>query len=482
MIYVNLRPLNSSSKFRAFAAAGLASFVLAAGVASVLAQESLRKVVYGGTSATESKKAPPPPKKKAEPPKRTPARTSSSSSGRRPTVETAPKRRSGTATPTRRTAKKPGWIDVVFESKEPNTQIYVNGGYVGSTGEDRTFRRTMTAGNYRVRGVLGMKIVFSEKLVPLVTDGMTMTLQEIIAEKPPEPKPEPLVIPKTQAEIEMELAREMSARVLRIFSDFLDPEKSAEITTDDWRFAANAAVLGEFQNLSRQQIEAQRKFAAGKVALAEGNHQKALNDFRLAAQSFSGSPLPHIGLGDTYFAAAQWQDAKRAYEQARTVGPNLWMTNRRVADIYRILGEKKKAAPAYADAVKYGDSRYETRFLRARSLVDAENLDAAIPLLEELLNEKQSSEAYLALGEAFEMQKRDVAALDNYRKAVELNPDVPVAQYRLARIYYEQREYKKAVEGFDAALKLDGEKKSFSHEDAREKRAVASSKVRPVSR
>lgn len=462
--------------------AAVCSVVLAAGAANASAQESLRKVVYGAPSAAPVKKAlAPAAKKKADPPKRTTAKGSSrkekSSAG-----ETAQKRRSTSKASTRQPARKPGWIDVAFESKEPNTQIFVNGGYVGSTGEDRMFRRTMTAGTYRVRGVLGMKIIYPEKLVPLGTDGMTMQLYEEVAETPPEPKTEPIVIPKTQAEIEMELAREMSARVIRIFSDYLDPQRSASVTTDDWRFAANAAVLGEFQNLSRQQIEAQRKFAAGRVALAEGNNQKALNEFRLAAQSFSGSPLPHIGLGDTYFASSQWQDAKRAYEQARSVGPDLWMAHRRAADIYRILGDKKKAAPAYADAVKFGDNRYETRFLRARSLVDAENLEAAILLLEELLQEKPTPEVHVALGEAFEMQKRDVAALDNYRKAVELDPNEPVAQYRLARIYYEQREYKKAVEGFDAALRLDGEKKSFSHEDAREKRANASSKVKAVSK
>lgn len=457
---------------------GLFAVIGAFGFSTASAQASLRKAVYEKSTVAPVRKAPEP--KKAAPPKRTPPRVSTVV--RKPAP--APKKKtSAKAVPSRRPASRPGWVKVAFESVEPNTQVYLNGNLVGTTDKNRVFQRTMTPGIYRIRGVHGMDVVFAEKLVQIGSNGMKIALREEVAEKPPPTTNElPLVIPKTPAEIEMDLAREMSAKVIRIFSDYLDPQKSAEVTTDDWRFAANAAVLGEFQNLSRQQIEAQRKFAAGQVALADKSPQKALNNFRLAIQSFSGSPLPHIGLGDTYMNSAQWQDARRSYEQAKSVGPNFWMVHRRLGDIYRLIGEKKKALSAYADAVKFGDNRYETRFLRARALVDAGDAVAATPLLEELLKEKVSPEAHLALGEAYEMMKRDVAALDNYRKAVDLDPDSAVAQYKLARIYYEQREYRKALDGFDAALKLDGERKSFSHEDAREKRNSAQAKVRSVSK
>jgi tetratricopeptide (TPR) repeat protein len=466
-------------KPRFFTANCLCVLVMAVGITTASAQESLRKAVYGETSATESKK--PPVRKKADPSKKTPAKTSTNV--KKPAAGgTTQKKRSGNTASTRQSANRPGWISVLFESKEPNTQIFLNGNHVGTTDENRTFKWKMTPGIYRVSSVLGASVIFSEKLVQLGVDGMKITLQEEAAKKAPPRNDEPLVIPKTQAEKEMELAREMSAKVLQIFSDFLNPEKSADIMAEDWRFAANAAVLGEFQNLSKQQIEAQRKFAAGQVGLADKNYQKAFTDFRLAIQSFPGSPLPHIGLGDTYFASAQWQDAKRSYEQARSVGPNLWMAHRRLGDIYRILGEKKKAVQSYADAIKFGDTRYETRFLRARAEVDVESMETAIPLLEALLKEDARSEIHLSLGEAYEMSKRDIGALDHYRKAVELDPESPIAQYRLARIYYEQREYKKAVEGFDAALKLDGDKKSFPHEDAAEKRSVALGRIKTTSK
>lgn len=450
------------------------------GSKSALAQNSLRKAVYGTTPATEAKKAPLPPLKKAVTPKKTVARPAAKT--KKPAAVTAVKKKSASGTSTRRTATRPGWINVFFESKEPNTQIFLNGNLVGTTDERRMFKRTMTPGIYRIRGVLGVNTVFPDKILQLGTDGMNIRVYEEVVKKAPETNPIPLVIPKTQAEIEIEIAREMSARVIKIFSDFTDPQKSADVTLDDWKFAANAAVLGEFQNLSKQQIEAQRKFAAGQAALAEGNRKKAFADFSLAVQNFPTSPLPHIGLGDAYFASAQWQDAARSYEKARSVGPNFWMAHLRLGEIYRILGDKKKAVLSYADAIKFGDNRYETRFLRARALVDAEEIESAIPALEDLLKEKPSSVGYLALGEAYEMQKREVAALDNYRKAVEIDPGLPIAQYRLARIYYEQREYQKAVEGFDAAIKLDGDRRSFPHEDARVKRSNASTKIKTVSK
>lgn len=467
--------LTFSFSHRFLVAVCLCSLFVVVGFESASAQESLRKVVYGATPPAASKKAPE--RKKADPPKKTSAKTLSSA--KKPSSGAEKKSRTAS---TRRPVKRPGWINVTFESQEPNTQIFVNGNHVGATDDNRTFRWTMTPGIYRLKGVHGESVVFSEKAVQLAKDEMKVTLLEEVAKAQPKPPEQALVIPKTQAEIEMELAREMSAKVIRIFSDFLDPQKSASITTDDWRFAASAAVLGEFQNLSSQQIEAQRRFADGQVSLAERNYQKAFNDFRLAIQSFPASPLPQIGLGDAYAGSSQWQDARKSYEQARSVGPNLWMAHRRLGDIYRALGEKKKAVASYADAIKFGDITYETRFLRARALVDAENMEAAVPLLEELLKENPRSEIYVALGEAYEMQKRDVGALDHYRKAVELDPNSPVALYRLARIYFQQREYRKAIDGFDAALKLDGDGKSFPHEDAVEKRVAAMNRIRTGSK
>ena len=465
-----------------FRRGGLIAFCTAATVLilssrTVSAQSSLRKYVYGNTPSTKSKKPAAP--KKA--PKKPVAKASASVKKKKAAVATSKKPAAAAAS--RRTTTRPGWIKVTFESKEPNTQVYLNGNHVGTTDEKRVLRKSITPGVYRVKGSSGTSIVFPERLVQLGTDKMNVLLQEQVAVATVvEKKEEPIVIQKTQAEREIEIAREMSAKVIKTFSDFMDPLRSADVTTEDWRFASNAAVLGEFQNLSKQQIEAQRRFAAGQVHLAEGNRQKAFNDFNSAVQNFPSSPLPHVGLGDAYFASAQWQDAKRVYEQARSVGPNFWMAHLRLGDIYRILGDKKKAVLAYADAIKFGDNRYETRFLRVRALVDDEQVAAAIPLLEELLKEKPNSMVYLALGEAYELQKREVAALDNYRKAVELDPNLPVAQYRLARIYYEQREYQKAVDGFDAALKLDGDRRSFPHEDARSKRLNASGRVRTGSK
>lgn len=448
----------------------LSVLVSAAAFTSVSAQDSLRKVVYGETPTTKKKA---PVRKKAEKKAVSKPSTTEKKSAR----GTNRKKTSGNDSSARRSVAPPGWVNVVFESK-PNTHILLNGNHVGATDETGIFRRTMTPGLYRITATRGIDIIFPEQSVLIGNDGSNVKLFQKVAAKIPEKKPEPLVIPKTQAEIEMDIAREMSARVIEIFSAYLDPKTTTKVTIEDWQFAADAAVLGEFQNLSKQQIEAQRKFASGQLNLAEKNYQKAFVDFRTAVQSFMGSPLPHIGLGDTYFALAQWQDARRAYEQARTVGPNLWMVHRRLGDIYRKLGEEKKAVQSYADAIRTGDDRYETKFLRVRSMVDAKQMETAIPQLEELAKETPRSEIYLALGEAYESLKRDVGALDHYRKAVELNPESSVAQYRLARIYYDQREYKKAVTAFETALKLDGAKKSFPHNDAAEKRSIAISRIK----
>lgn len=478
--------IKSEFHFRLIAAAFLCAMMIAAGYRSAQAQDSLRRTVYGDTSSSSSAtKAPP--RKKTEPPKKasTPKKAAPTASRKPSSSKPAAGRSSGTSAsnraqkPVRRLPNRAGMINVVFESKEPGTQIYLNGNPVGETGDTGIFERSMTPGTYRVSGMLNADTVFPEKLIQIRTDNTKVRLYEVAAAAPAETKP--LVIPPTQAEIEMEAAREMSAKVVQVFADFLDPYKSDTITADDWRFVSEAAVLGGFQNLSTQQIEAQRSFAAGRVELAEKDPAKAHTSFQLAIRSFPSSPLPFIGLGDAYFASQQMEDALRSYEQAKLRGKHLSILHRRLGDTFRLLKKRKEAVASYSEAIKLGDSRYETKYLRARAMVEAEMALEAIPLLEELLKENPRAEVYYSLGEAYEMLKRDVGALDHYRKAVELDPNSAIAQYRLARIYYEQREYEKAVKGFDAALELDGDRNTFSHEDASIKRGNASLRIKRIS-
>lgn len=449
--------------------------IISAGNRSALAQGSLRKVVYGETSSSASKKATP--KKRVETAKKVTAPKKSTSA--RSTRST--KRSTGTAAkkPPPLVTKRNGMINVVFVSKEPGTEVFVNGNPVGKTGDNGIFERLMTPGTYRISAKAGTNVLVSERRVGVRLDNMRVELfdRPIVTAKP-EPPPAPFTPPPTEAEKEMERAREISGRVIQIFSDFLDPLKSDSISTDEWRFVSDAAVLGSFQNLSSQQIEAQRTFAMGRVEVAEKNPTKALTSFQLSIRSFPSSPLPFIGLGDAYFASQQFEDARRSYEQARQRGKHLAIVHRRLGDANHLLKDEKEAVAAYAEAIKLGDTRYETKFMMGRSLLAAEMVGTAIPVFEELLKQEPKAEVYVALGEAFERQKRDVAALDNYRKAVELDPKLAAGHYNLARVYYEQREFEKAAQGFEKALELDGDRNTFSHEDAQTKKANASRRIK----
>ncbi len=454
--------------------------ILAASFQSILAQDSLRKAVYGEPPTAESKKpaaerkttAKPPAPKKAAPVKRSAAvNTRKAAPGKASVTTSATAKRSG---------KRPGMVAIFFESKMPGTQVFLNGNLIGTTNSERTMKWIMTPGTYRVTGKLKGDVVYPEKLMFLNGDSPKVRLYE-------EPVPvvmteqkarEALAIKPTQAELEMAAAREMSAKVLQIFSDYLDPLKSDRVSIGEWQFASDAAVLGGFQNLSTQQIEAQRAFAAGQVAMANKDPKKAFDSFSLAIRSFPTSPLPYVGLGDAYAFSQQMDDARKSYEQAKLRGKHLAIIHRRLGDTYRLLKQRKEAIEAYSEAIRLGDTRYETKFFRARATIEADKPLAAIPMLEELLPENPRAEVYFSLGEAYEMLKRDVAALDNFRKAVDIDPKSAIAQYRLALVYYEQREYEKAVKGFDAAIELDGEQNTFSRKDAALKRSSALMRIK----
>ena len=63
---------------------------------------------------------------------------------------------------------------------------------------------------------------------------------------------------------------------------------------------------------------------------------------------------------------------------------------------------------------------------KIRQLLDSGKIDEAIPLLTCFVNENPSSdEAFFLLGNAYRKKENWELALNNYRQAMDLNPDSP---------------------------------------------------------
>ncbi|HLM03245.1 MAG TPA: tetratricopeptide repeat protein [Pyrinomonadaceae bacterium] len=421
----------------------------------VHAQSDLRPIVYGNKPAKTKKTGTTSPKPAVTPKRRKPAG-------------------GGTTTAVTRKTKL---VPVVFTTQEARAEIWLNNRNIGFTDGGAQLRRSLAPGIYQVLVKKGGQIILpvqSISVTPEQTDFM------LVRETPKPTKPATTVVkvenpkPKTQEEI----ALEMSQRVKETLENYADPTKTGTVTTADWELVLQAAQLGQLQGYTAVQIEAQRWFASGQIEMAKGNYPNAFTAFNKAQEYMPNSALPFLGLGNAYLANKQPADALKAYQRAIQMDSKMAMAYRGQADALRILEREKESITAYKNAIQLNYRTPETRYYLAVVLSKTGKHPDAIKELEDVTKEAPTADAYVALGNAYQALKRDVSALEAYRKATETDPNSAVAFGSLGDFYLKQREHAKAKEALEKAVALDPEGKSLNLQETQKKIREAASRIK----
>ncbi len=117
------------------------------------------------------------------------------------------------------------------------------------------------------------------------------------------------------------------------------------------------------------QIEAQKWFASGQIDLARRNFTDALTAFQNAKSFMKESAYPDYGIGETYLANKQPNDAIRHYQAAVVIQPTFALAHGRMGDIYSALNKHKEAAASYVSAVENGHNHHQFGTSLAKELI-----------------------------------------------------------------------------------------------------------------
>lgn len=425
--------------------------------AEIRAQDSLRNTVYGGKPAA-------------------PRRAGKPKIAVRRNIPRKPVRRTVKASDDNSTKNRKNLLTVTFTSKEPKTEIWLNEKKIGVTGDALTLTKKLAAGEYKVLAKTSRQVFFPTQKITVTPEKTEFQLIDPQFLKPKTP-PVAVVPPKQAEKSDLEIAREVSAKVKEILGNYADPKKTDSVTLKDWETVFQAAQLGQLQNYTAIQVEAHRWFASGQIELAKNEIPNALTAFQKAQEFMTNSALPFYGLGNTYFTGKQYQDALKSYQRAAQIAPKFAPVYRKLGDTYRILSKEKEAINAYKTAIFYGYDTTETRYLLGTMYLQNKQFEEGVAQLETVVKESPKPEVYIAIGEAYEKLKRGVSAIENYQKAIYLEPASAAAYYKLGIAYLEQREYVKAKESLEKAIGLDAEGKIINRAESQKKLREAASKI-----
>lgn len=422
----------------------------------IQAQKSLRRAVYGGEPSVPVR---PVPKPKTVVIKKT----------------VTPRKTTQTSAKNKPTAKK-NLLDVTFVTTEPKAEIWVDDKKLGVTDEKRQLTKKLAAGEYKVLAKTNRQVLFSMQKVTIDPEKTNIELIDPALNKP---KPAPVVAdkPKVEEKSELQIAAEISATVKEILEDFGNPKKIDSITQEDWELVFRAAQLGQLQGYSAAQIEAHRWFASGQLELAKNEIGNAFTSFNKSLEFVQNSPAAYYGLGNTYLVKKQHQDAIKLYQKALSFDPKFAVAYRKMGDTYRALNKEKDAIGAYKNAILYGYDTPETHYSLGMTYLQDKQLEEGIAELEGVVKEMPKAEIFILIGESYEKLKRGVSAIENYQKAIFIDPSSAIAYYKLGNAYYEQREYGKAKESLEKAIELDPNGKILSVAESQKKLREAASKI-----
>lgn len=174
----------------------------------------------------------------------------------------------------------------------------------------------------------------------------------------------------------------------------------------------------------------------GQTFIEADNVPAAKDVYDKALLASANAPLVIVGRGQVDLIENKISEARQRFEAAIT------MTRGKKGDDPVILNAVGRAiTDTYNDKDKKGDINYAIEKLEAASLRDPKN-----------------AEIFLNLGNAYRKARPGEGggkAFENYRKATEVNPNFAVPDYRMAQLFYSQRNWELFEQYLNDAIKKD---------------------------
>ncbi len=201
----------------------------------------------------------------------------------------------------------------------------------------------------------------------------------------------------------------------------------------------------------------------GTVYLAQGDTGKAITYFRKAISLDKKFADAYYNLGIAYITRANtsknpkpdWKEAVEILQEATTIDSRLFHAHLDLADTYRKLGELEKAILRYRLAIET-NPKDPTAWQHLGELYMASNdpekardcftkAQALGPMTEENL---------IKLAESSLAQKKSADAIGFLQRALEKNPNNPVAHFDMGFAYALQGQYAPAIRAYQMATRL----------------------------
>jgi tetratricopeptide (TPR) repeat protein len=196
-------------------------------------------------------------------------------------------------------------------------------------------------------------------------------------------------------------------------------------------FATAEADYKKVLELHPQHFEALANL--GVVYVNLGRFDEAIASYRKALEiSYLNAPL-RMNLGLAYYKAARYAEALPEFDKVLQISPGLYNATLLKADCHLQIGELRQAI-ALLDPLSQDhadDAAFD--YVIGMALLQDKQTEKGLVYLDRILKHGESAEAHLLMGMAKQAAADYAEAREEFRRAVELNPQIPMGHSLLGQ-------------------------------------------------
>lgn len=222
--------------------------------------------------------------------------------------------------------------------------------------------------------------------------------------------------------------------------------------------AGRERVMAEIRRNVETTRSSRGRYFEGMLLAEAGRQHEAIEAFAQVADvtGFDHRRDAKVGMGDAWLRLGDAAQAIRLYEEAGALRRDAALLQK-LGLAHARRGERDAAVAAYEDALAMNPSLVSAY----RELAELHRAAGRPERAEELLRAAQTAqrsrqgEEHFNRGTQAYREGRLAAAIEEYRKSIEVNPGSPVAYSNLAYVYYDSGDFDKALEYHRRALDID---------------------------
>ena len=216
---------------------------------------------------------------------------------------------------------------------------------------------------------------------------------------------------------------------------FQSPQDSLQQHYEAAQAQARAGKLAEAET-EYTAILAEGYHAVGRIYLAQKKHKQAIAAVEASSLYQPPSEEVLLDLAIGYYKAGLFDKALEPLNKAVAVNPKSPKAHGMLGKTHFLLREYEKAVPELKAAVEFGSNDFDTSFTLAIAYLQLRRFTEARQVFDGMLQHLGNQpELHVVIGRAFRVAGRLPEAIDEFKKAIALNPGLPRVHDNLALAY-----------------------------------------------